>query len=73
MTSLKNLKAAEAIKAFEKAGGIIRYGKGDHVNIKIPNGRIITLRSTGEVKQGLLIDSLREAGLTKKQFLELLK
>ena len=37
------------------------------------NGRIITLRSTGEVKQGLLIDSLREAGLTKKQFLELLK
>jgi predicted RNA binding protein YcfA (HicA-like mRNA interferase family) len=73
MTSLKNLKAADAVKAFEKAGGIVRQGKGDHVNIKMPNGRIITLRSTGEVKQGLLIDSLREAGLTKKQFLEFLK
>jgi predicted RNA binding protein YcfA (HicA-like mRNA interferase family) len=73
MTSLKNIKASAAIKAFEKAGGERRKGKGDHVNIKMPNGRIITIRATGEVKLGLLKDALREAGLAEGQFWELLK
>ena len=36
-------------------------------------GRIITLRSKGEVKVGRLKDAIREAGLTAEQFLELLK
>jgi predicted RNA binding protein YcfA (HicA-like mRNA interferase family) len=73
MTSLRNIKATDAIHAFEKAGGERKKGKGDHINIKMPNGRIITLRATGEVKLGLLKDALHEAGLTEKQFLELLK
>ena len=42
---LTGIKASDAIKAFEKAGGISRSGKGDHINIKMPNGRIITLRA----------------------------
>jgi len=39
---LRGIKASDAIKAFEKAGGISKSGKGDHINIKMPNGRIIT-------------------------------
>jgi len=70
---LRGIKAVDAIKAFERAGGIRRSGKGDHVNIKMSNGRIITLRSKGEVKVGRLKDAIREAGLTAEQFLELLK
>jgi predicted RNA binding protein YcfA (HicA-like mRNA interferase family) len=49
-TKLRSIKAKDAIKAFEKAGGVRRSGKGAHVNIKMPNGRIITLRGKGEVK-----------------------
>lgn len=40
---LRGIRAAEVIKAFERAGGIRKSGKGDHVNVKMPNGRIITL------------------------------
>lgn len=70
---LRGIKAADAIKAFERAGGIRKTGKGDHINIKMPNGRIITLRNKGEVKVGRLQDAIREAGLTAEEFLELIK
>jgi predicted RNA binding protein YcfA (HicA-like mRNA interferase family) len=70
---LRGIKASDAIKAFEKAGGIRRSGKGDHINIKMLNGRIITLRGKGEVKVGRLRDAIREAGLTVEEFLRLLK
>lgn len=43
----RGIKAQDAIKAFERAGGVRKSGKGDHVNIKMPNGRIITLRGKG--------------------------
>jgi len=42
------------------------------VNLKMPNGRIITLRDKDEVKVGLLRDAIREAGLTVQEFLEFL-
>jgi hypothetical protein len=35
---LRGVKGKDAIKAFLRAGGIERPGKGDHVNIKMPNG-----------------------------------
>jgi predicted RNA binding protein YcfA (HicA-like mRNA interferase family) len=70
---LRGTKASDAIKAFGKAGGVRRSGKRDHVNIKMPNGRIITLRDKDEVKVGRLRDAIREAGLTVEEFLKLLK
>ena len=70
---LRGIKGSDAIKAFEKAGGIRRSGKGDHINIKMPNGRIITLRGKDEVKVGRLRDAIREAGLTVEEFLKPLK
>jgi len=70
---LRGIKASDAIKAFERAGGISKGGKGDHINIKMPNGRIITLRAKDEVKGGRLRDAVREAGLTVEEFLKLLR
>jgi predicted RNA binding protein YcfA (HicA-like mRNA interferase family) len=72
-SQLRGIKASDAIKAFDKAGGTRRSGKGDHINIKMPNGRIITLRGKGEVKVGRLRDAVREAGLTVEEFLKLLE
>lgn len=69
---LRGIKGKEAVKAFERAGGIKRGGKGDHVNLKMPNGIIVTIPTKGEVKVGLLKSAIRKADLTEEQFLELL-
>ena len=66
------VKVDDAIKAFEKAGGERRSGKGSHVNIKMPNGQIITIPSHGEVKMGLLLAAIKKAGLTIEEFLKLI-
>jgi len=69
---LRGIKGKSAIKAFIRAGGIERPGKGDHVNIKMPNGVIITIPDKGELKIGLLKSAIHKAGLTEEQFLDLL-
>ena len=70
---LRGIKGTEAVKVFQAAGGIIRKGgKGDHINIKMPNGQIITIPGPKELKIGLLKSSLRKAGLTEEEFLKLL-
>jgi predicted RNA binding protein YcfA (HicA-like mRNA interferase family) len=69
---LRGLKGEEAVKAFVKAGGIQRKGKGDHVNIKMANGQLVTISVRGELKIGLLKAAIRKAGLTEEEFLNLL-
>jgi len=55
-----------------KIGGIKRKGKGDHINIKMPNGQLITIPVSKELKIGLLKNAIKKAGLTEERFLELL-
>lgn len=69
---LRAIKGKDAIKAFIRAGGIERPGKGDHINIKMPNGMIITIPGKGELKIGLLKSAIHKAGLIEEQFLDLL-
>ncbi len=73
MSRLRGIKGKEAIKAFVKADGIERKGKGDHVNVKMPNGQIVTIPGSKELKIGLLKAVLKKAGLTEEEFLRLLK
>lgn len=49
-----------------------KQGKGDHINIKMPNGMIITIPGKSELKIGLFKAAIRKAGLTDEQFLDLL-
>lgn len=56
MSRLRGIKGKDAIKAFVKAGGIERRGKGDHVNVKMLNSQIVTL-------SGSNLRSLKLAGL----------
>jgi predicted RNA binding protein YcfA (HicA-like mRNA interferase family) len=61
MPELRNVRADDAIRAFERAGGIVRGGKGDHVNIKMPNGQIVTIPRTREpIKAGAAQGSVEE-------------
>lgn len=69
---LRGIKGEEAIKVFLKIGGIKRKGKGDHVNIKMPNGQLITIPGKKELKIGLLKAALRKAEIKEEEFLKLL-
>ncbi len=75
MPTLRDVRPRNAIAALERAGGVARRsGKGDHVNVKMPNGQIITFSGTREpIKVGLLKAMLRKAGITEAEFLRLLK
>ncbi len=71
MGELRDIPAKDAIKAFERAGGIVRRGKGSHVNIRMPNGRSVTFaQSNKDVKIGLLRGMLKRAELSQDEFLE---
>ena len=75
MPELRNVRPREAIAVLERAGGVLRKGgKGDHVNIKMPNGQIITFSGRREpIKIGLLKAMLRKAGISEDDFLQLLE
>jgi predicted RNA binding protein YcfA (HicA-like mRNA interferase family) len=71
--SLRGVRAREAIAAFVRAGGMRRKkGRGDHVNIKMNNGMIITIPNRDPLKIGLLKAAIAKAGLTEDQFVEFL-
>lgn len=69
---LRGVGGEEAVKAFVNAGGVRRIGKGDHVNIKMTNGQLVTIPLHRELKIGLLKAAIRKAGLTEEEFLDLL-
>jgi predicted RNA binding protein YcfA (HicA-like mRNA interferase family) len=69
---LHNIKGKDAVKVFLKFGGVERKGKGDHINIKMPNGMIVTIPGSKELKIGLLKSVIKKAGLTEEEFLKLL-
>ncbi|MBI4491917.1 MAG: type II toxin-antitoxin system HicA family toxin [Chloroflexi bacterium] len=74
MAGLRDVRPREAIAALERAGGVVRPGKGDHVNIKMPNGQIITFSGRrGAIKIGVLKAMIRKAGLTEEAFIRLLE
>ena len=64
--SLRNVRQAEAIRAFVRLGGVERQGKGSHRVINM-NGRTLSVPS-GTLKVGLLNNLIKVAGLTPEQF-----
>jgi len=73
VSQLRSVSGKDAVKAFVKAGGVVRRGKGDHVNIKMPNGQIVTIPISSDLKIGLLKSAIKKAGLDDDEFIALLK
>ena len=73
MKRFRNVKGKDAVKVFVKAGGVVRQGKGDHVNIRMPNGQLITIPVSKELKIGLLKAAIRKSGLTEDEFRQFLE
>ena len=74
MPELRNVRPGDAIRAFERAGGERRQGKGSHINVKMPNGCVVTIpASKSPVKVGILLEMIKKAGLTTAEFVRLLR
>lgn len=74
MSSLHNLKPDRIVKAFERAGWKNEGQRGSHVKLTkegSPNTLSIPVHKGKTIKQGLLRDQIKKAGLTVEEFLKL--
>lgn len=70
---LRNVRAPEAIRAFEKLGYEVVRVRGSHYVLKHPErGMLIIPFHRGEVKVGILLDALDRAGISVETFEQLL-
>lgn len=73
MPDLPILRPAEVIRALERAGFERRRQKGSHLYLVHPDGRrAIVAIHPGDMKRGTLAGTIRQAGLSLDEFLELL-
>ncbi len=72
---MKPVKAEKVIKVLIKLGFEIVRQKGSHVILKHPDGRItvVPVHHGEELGRGILREIIKDAGIDKEQFMELLK
>lgn len=71
MLKLPLLSWREVVKALTKAGFQVARQKGIHL-ILVKNERIVPVPKHEQIKKGLLMAIIEEAGLTKEEFQKLL-
>ena len=72
MTPLPVCSGADAVRAFQKIGYEVDHQTGSHVILRHPSGRRLTVPNHLELAKGTLRALIRDAGVTKVQFAELL-
>jgi len=74
MPPLPVLNARQIIVALEKVGFEIIRQKGSHVRLRHPDGRVVTVpvHKGQDIGRGLLRKILRDAELTREEFVQLL-
>ena len=72
MTRLAGISGRRAVRAFERAGFVAGKPEGSHVTLKKHGFPILVIPLHREVSPFLLRSQIKRAGLTEKQFLELL-
>ena len=75
MPPLPLLNARQVITALEKAGFEIARQKGSHIRLRHADGRTVTVpvHKGQEIGRGLLRKILRDADLTREEFVQLLQ
>ena len=74
MPKLPVVSGQDVVRALTKAGFEVHHQKGSHIILKqtvSPFARL-SVPHHKELKRGLLLSVLRDAGLTREQFIELL-
>ena len=72
MSKLPLLSWREVVKALTKAGFQVARQKGSHLML-VKNECIVPVPKHERIKKGLLMAIIEEAGLTKEEFLKLIK
>jgi predicted RNA binding protein YcfA (HicA-like mRNA interferase family) len=72
MTPLPFCSGSDAVRAFQKIGYDVDHQTGSHMILRHPSGRRLTVPDHRELAKGTLRALIREAGVTKEQFAELL-
>ena len=75
MPPLPILNARQIISALQKVGFVVMRQKGSHIRLRHPDGRVVTVpdHRGQDIGRGLLRKILRDADLTRDEFIELLK
>jgi predicted RNA binding protein YcfA (HicA-like mRNA interferase family) len=72
MSRLPVCSGADAVKAFARIGYTVDHQTGSHIILRHASGRRLTVPNHRQLAKGTLRALIREAGLTKEQFTELL-
>jgi predicted RNA binding protein YcfA (HicA-like mRNA interferase family) len=72
MSRLPVCSGQDAIRAFQKLGYQVDHQTGSHVILRHPQMRRLTVPNHKELAKGTLRALIREAGLTKDEFVNLL-
>ena len=72
MSRLPVCSGQEAIRAFQRMGYELDHQTGSHIILRHPQMRRLTVPNHRELAKGTLRALIREAGLTKEEFLDLL-
>lgn len=74
MSKLPTVTGKQVITALEKVGFVVQQQKGSHVRLKDQNGRVVTVpnHANKTLGKGLLLKILKDAELSKEEFIDLL-
>jgi len=72
MSRLPVCSGQDAIRAFQKLGYQVDHQTGSHIILRHPQMRRLTVPNHRELAKGTLRALIREAGLTKDEFINLL-
>lgn len=73
MPRLPILSGDEFVKAVRKIGYVWDHTEGSHMILFNPNKRRLSVPRHKELGPGLLTNLIRDAGLTREEFIKLLK
>jgi len=73
MSKLPALKSHDLIRALQRAGFTEHRQRGGHKIFKKGNLRVVVPIHTRDLKKGTVYSIIEQAGLTKKEFIDLLK
>jgi len=72
LSKLPLLSWREVVKALSKAGFAVARQRGSHI-ILVRDEDVVPVPRHDQIKRGLLMEIIAEAGLTKEEFLKLMK
>jgi predicted RNA binding protein YcfA (HicA-like mRNA interferase family) len=72
MSRLPVCSGQDAVRAFQRMGYQLDHQTGSHIILRHPQTRRLTVPNHRELAKGTLRALIREAGLTKEEFLHLL-